>query len=54
VDYERRRAVAPADVKRVAAKYLTQGRVILSVVPIGRTDLASKPTESQKVGGGVQ
>ena len=54
VDYERRRAVAPADVKRVATRYLTKGRVILSVVPIGRTDLASKPSESQKVGGGVQ
>jgi zinc protease len=54
VDYEKRRAMTPADVKRVAIKYLTKGRVILSVVPMGKTDLASKPSESQKVGGGVQ
>ena len=54
VDYEQRRSVAPPDVKRVAMQYLTNGRVVLSVVPMGKTDLASKPSESQKVGGGVQ
>jgi zinc protease len=51
VDFEKRRAVTAADVKRVAAKYLSAGRVILSVVPMGKTDQASKPGESKKVGG---
>jgi zinc protease len=49
-EYEKRRAVTPEDVKRVASTYLTAGRVILSVVPIGKTDLAAKPEASQKVG----
>ena len=48
--YEGRRAVTPDDVKRVANKYLTPGRVVLSVVPIGKADLAAKPEASQKVG----
>jgi zinc protease len=47
--YEKRRAVTAEDVKRVANKYLTKGRVILSVVPVGKTDLAAKPEASQKV-----
>ena len=38
-----------ADVKRVANKYLTTGRVVLSVVPMGQLDQASKPAESTKV-----
>ncbi|MGH7618131.1 MAG: M16 family metallopeptidase, partial [Gemmatimonadaceae bacterium] len=42
-------AVTAADIKRVANKYLTGGRVVLSVVPIGKTDLASKPEASVKV-----
>jgi zinc protease len=42
-------AVTPADVKRVAIKYLTGGRVVLSVVPLGKADLASKPEASVKV-----
>ena len=42
-------AVTAADVKRVANKYLTNGRVILSVVPLGRADQASKPEASTKV-----
>ncbi len=54
IDYQKRRAITAADVRRVATKYLTKGRVVLSVVPMGKTDLASKPGESQKVGGGVQ
>ena len=54
IDYEKRRAVTPDDVKRVAVKYLTKGRVVLSIVPMGKPELASKPSESQKVGGGVQ
>lgn len=48
--YDARRAVTPDDVKRVANKYLTKGRVVLSVVPMGKTDQASKPEASQKVG----
>jgi zinc protease len=51
-EYARRRAVTPADVKRVANTYLTTGRVVLSVVPIGKTDQASKPGQGQKVSGG--
>jgi zinc protease len=51
VEYQKLLAVTPADVKRVANKYLTRGRVVLSVVPIGKLDQASKPSESNKVGG---
>jgi zinc protease len=50
--YEARRAVTPDDVKRVAARYLTTGRLLLSVVPMGKTDLAAKPEASRKVGEG--
>jgi zinc protease len=52
-EYQRYLAVTPADVKRVANKYLTKGRVILSIVPIGQIDQASKPDQSKKVGGGL-
>jgi zinc protease len=48
--YEARRAVTPEDVKRVANTYLTKGRVVLSVVPRGKPELASKPDAGQKVG----
>ena len=41
--------MTPADVKRVANKYLTPGRVVLSIVPMGKIDQASKPDESKKV-----
>ena len=51
-DYEKTRAVTVADVKRVANAYLTNGRVVLSIVPQGKPELAAKPGESQKVGGG--
>jgi predicted Zn-dependent peptidase len=47
--YNRMRAITAADVKRVANTYLGQGRVVLSVVPMGKTDLASKPDKSGKV-----
>ena len=47
--YQKTLAVTAADVKRVANKYLTAGRVVLSVVPLGKTDQASKPAESQSV-----
>jgi zinc protease len=49
--YQKSLAVTAADVKRVANKYLTKGRIVLSVVPMGKTDLASKPAESKKVTG---
>ncbi|HTE43728.1 MAG TPA: pitrilysin family protein [Gemmatimonadaceae bacterium] len=42
-------AVSAADVKRVANKYLTSGRVVLSIVPVGKPDQASKPQASVKV-----
>ena len=48
-EYTKTIAVTAADVRRVANKYLTSGRVVLSVVPIGQPDLASKPNESQAV-----
>jgi zinc protease len=39
-DYRRAQAVSPADVKRVANTYLTRGRVVLSIVPLGKKDAA--------------
>ncbi len=48
-EYQKTLAVTPADVQRVANKYLTAGRVVLSVVPAGQTGQASKPSESTKV-----
>jgi zinc protease len=48
-DYQKTLAVTPDDVRRVANKYLTSGRVVLSVVPIGQIDQASKSAESKKV-----
>jgi zinc protease len=49
-EYQKRRAVTVEDVKRVAHKYLTAGRIVLSVVPEGKSELAAKPESSQKVG----
>ena len=46
VDYAKYQAVTAADVKRVANKYLGKGRVVLSIVPIGKSDQASKPAAS--------
>ena len=48
-EYARMRSVTAADVKRVANTYLGLGRVVLSVVPMGKTDLAAKPDISVKV-----
>ena len=48
-EYTKGQAVTAADVKRVANKYLTRGRVVLSVVPVGKVDQASKPGESKNV-----
>jgi zinc protease len=46
VQYPRLQAVTPADVKRVANKYLGGMRVVLSNVPMGKTDLASHADKS--------
>jgi zinc protease len=48
-EYQKGQAVTAADVKRVANKYLTKGRVVLSIVPVGKPDQAAKPAESKKV-----
>ena len=48
-DYQKTLAVTGADVKRVAAKYLAGNRIVLSVVPKGKRDQASKSTESEAV-----
>jgi zinc protease len=48
-EYQKALAVTPADVKRVANKYLTGGRVVLSIVPSGKLDQASKPDQSKRV-----
>jgi zinc protease len=46
-EYKKMLAVTPADVKRVANQYLTKGRVVLSIVPMGQLNQASKPSESK-------
>jgi len=48
-DYQNRLSVTAADVKRVANTYLSKGRVVLSVVPQGKKDQASKASESETV-----
>ena len=48
-DYQKTLAVTAADVKRVAAQYLAGNRIVLSVVPKGKKDEASKATESETV-----
>lgn len=48
-DYAMLKAVSAADVKRVANKYLGAGRVVLSVVPLGKSDQASMASKSMKV-----
>jgi zinc protease len=47
--YSKLKAVSAADVKRVANKYLGPNRVLLSVVPLGKLDQASRPEASVKV-----
>lgn len=49
VQYARAQAVTAADIKRVANKYLTNRRVVLSTVPIGKTDVASHADKSTLV-----
>ena len=48
-DYQKTLAVTAADVKRVANQYLTRSRIVLSVVPKGKKDQASKAAESEAV-----
>ena len=48
-NYEKTLSVTVEDVKRVANKYLTRPRIVLSVVPKGKKDQASKATESEAV-----
>lgn len=49
VEYPRTQAVTAADIKRVANKYLGAGPVILSTVPVGKTELASHADRSKVV-----
>jgi zinc protease len=37
------RALSPGDVQRAIARYLTTGRLVMSLVPAGKLDLISKP-----------
>jgi zinc protease len=48
-EYQKTLGVTAADVKHVANKYLTRGRVVLSVVPIGKVDQAARPDQSKRV-----
>jgi zinc protease len=48
-EYKKTLSVTAEDVKRVANKYLTRGRVVLSVVPVGKLDQAAKPDQSTRV-----
>ncbi|CAN5824535.1 hypothetical protein BH24ACI4_BH24ACI4_23370 [soil metagenome] len=48
-DYQRMLAVTAADVRRVASRYLGAGRVVLSLVPTGRSGEASNPDASTRV-----
>jgi zinc protease len=48
-EYAKSQSVTAAEVKKAAAKYLTKGRVVLSIVPLGKADQAAKPGESKKV-----
>jgi zinc protease len=44
-DIDEARRLRPADIQRVAKKYLTPERVVMSIVPAGKLDLVSKPNE---------
>lgn len=43
-DLERYQKVTPADIQRVVQKYLTKNRVVFSVVPLGKKELAAQPS----------
>jgi zinc protease len=49
VDFPRTQAVTAADIKRVANKYLTKTRLVLSTVPLGKTEVASHADKSTVV-----
>lgn len=51
--YDEAESVTPAEVKRVAKQYLTKGRVVLSVVPQGHKQDASKAEQSVTVSDGA-
>jgi zinc protease len=45
-DLARYRALTPADIQRVAREYLEgKHRIVISIVPQGRTELAARPRE---------
>jgi zinc protease len=47
-DLQRLQAVTAADVQRVARTYLTDKRLVLSVVPMGKPELAARAAQSVK------
>jgi len=48
-DLDRYRALTPEDLQRAARRYLAdENRVVISIVPTGRTDLAPDPTEDNR------
>jgi zinc protease len=47
--YTKLKAVTAADVQRVANRYLSAGRAVLSIVPEGQPNQASQPESSRKV-----
>ena len=47
--YQELKSVTAADVKRVANKYVSGGRMVLSIVPLGKPELASMADKSTKV-----
>jgi len=49
VRYPKTQAVTAEDVKRVANKYLGKTRIVLSTVPVGKTDLAANASKSTVV-----
>jgi zinc protease len=51
--YNEAESVTPAEVERAAKKYLTKGRVVLSVVPQGHKQDASKAEQSVTVSDGA-
>ena len=48
-EYARLKGVTAADVKRVANRYLTAGRAVVSIVPLGKPELASRAESSTKI-----
>jgi zinc protease len=48
-EYARLKGVTAADVKRVANRYLVPGRAVVSIVPLGKPELASKAEVSSRI-----